>query len=270
MVGGAVFGASLGPRWPVRREPGRRLARVGLQLYTVRDQLKADMDRTLAAVAAIGYGDVEFAGYFGRTPRAVRDSLRLAGLRAPSAHVALPDDDAAWARTLADANAAGHEWVVIPWVAEPLRRSTSDWHRLAGRLDTLGDQARRAGLRLAYHNQAYDVATLDGSTPLELLLNRTSASLVAFEMDVYWVTKGGGDPLSFIQRHARRFAMIHAKDATAPPERRMVDVGQGTIDFVPILAALPALRHVFAEHDDAADPMISAAASYVALRALRF
>ena len=122
---------------------------IGLQLYTVRSLMARDFDGTLARVADIGYREVEFAGYFGRTPAQVREALARHGLRAPSTHIALPADDAAWARTLEDAKAIGHDWVTIAWLDAPLRSSPADWARVADRFNHLGRLATEAGLRYA-------------------------------------------------------------------------------------------------------------------------
>src|SRR6476620_6243857 len=96
---------------------------VGMQLYTVRTQLEKDFDGTLAKVAAIGYKEVEFAGYFGHTPQGVRDALKKHGLTSPSAHVDYPtvSDPAKWAKALADAKVIGHKYLVNPWIDEPVR-----------------------------------------------------------------------------------------------------------------------------------------------------
>ena len=248
-----------------------RAARIGLQLYTVRDALGRDFDRTLARVAEIGYQEVEFAGYFGRGPAQVRAALARTGLAAPSAHVPL-GSESEWAATLDMAREMGHQYVVLAWLPPEQRRTLDDYRRLAERLNRAGEAATAAGLRFAYHNHDFELTPLGGSVPYDLLLAGTDASHVAFEMDVYWVVKAGGDPLAYLARHPGRFAMLHAKDATAAPERRMADVGSGTIDFRTILArgAQSGVRHVFVEHDQPAEPLASARASFAYLAALHF
>lgn len=250
------WGAGLGARRPVR---------AGLQLYTVRALMKRDVEGTLAEVARIGYRDVEFAGYFGLAPRQIRSMVRKAGLRAPSSHVGLPATDVAWRSTLHDAAEAGHQWVVIPWLDAADRRTGDDWRRLANRFNELGELAHRAGLRFAYHNnQAYDFTPVDGVRPFDLLLAKTDRALVHFELDCYWATKAGIDPVAMIIANPGRFPLLHLKDATAAPERRMVDVGEGTIDYAAILRAGLAhgVQHTFVEHDDPADPLASVRTSY--------
>jgi sugar phosphate isomerase/epimerase len=254
-------------------EPPRRRVPIGLQLYTLRALMAQDFDGTLASVAKIGYREVEFAGYFGRTPLQVRDALRRHGLAAPSTHLALPASDDAWARALDDAVAIGHAWAVIPWLDASLRRTPDDWSRFAARLDTLGARARQAGLRLAYHNHDFEFSRgPDGRPYFDQLLATTDRTQVDFEMDVYWVTKAGGDPLDYLHRYPGRFPLLHLKDATAAPERGMADVGRGTIDFARILSVAggEGLRHAFVERDEAPDPLASARASYRYLSTLRY
>ena len=243
---------------------------LGIQLYTLRSLLERDFDGTLARIAEIGYREVEFAGYYNRTPAQVREVLRRTGLSAPSAHVPLPASDEVWNRALADAGAIGHEWAVIPYLDQSLRRSPDDWARLADRLNHLAALTKSAGLRQAYHNHDFELAANGTGTFFDLLLTRTDAQLVSFEMDVYWVTKAGADPLALLTKYPGRFPLLHLKDATAAPERRIVDVGSGTIDFPAILrAARPqGLKHVFVEHDQPADPLATARASSTYLSTL--
>lgn len=245
---------------------------IGIQLYTLRTLMARDFDGTLAQVAGIGYREVEFAGYFGRTPAQVRAALAAHGLAAPSTHVALPADDAAWITTLDEARAAGHEWVVIAWLDAPMRRTPDDWKRTADRFNALARRAAEAGIRFAYHNHDFEFTRIGDDTLFDVLLARTDSHTVGFEMDVYWVTKAGADPMAYLRDHAGRFAMLHLKDATAAPERRMTDVGRGTIDFTRLLARArdQGTSHAFVEHDEPADPLASARTSYAYLSRLSY
>src|SRR5690349_16632036 len=149
-------GASWWVAGPTRARAGR-LGPIGLQLYTVRTPLERDFEGTLAGVAAIGYREVEFAGYHGRSPEAVRAALGRAGLAAPSAHVpidAVRDD---LPRVLDGARRMGHRHVVVAWLPEPQR--TLDGYRAAADLfNRAGEQASAAGIGLAYHNHAFEFA----------------------------------------------------------------------------------------------------------------
>jgi len=249
----------------------RKLDRIGLQLYTVRDLMKADMPGTLARVAAIGYKEVEFAGYFDRTPRQVRDLLHRYHLASPSTHLPF-ESFQNWQKALDDTKAIGHKWVTIPWIPEEKRRTADDWKGIAAQFNRVGAQAKSSGLRFAYHNHDFELKPLGDVRPLDILLGETDPALVDFEMDIYWVKFGGGDPLDYINRFPHRFALAHVKDSSGPPDNRMVDVGQGKIDFRSIFArsGKAGIKHYFVEHDQPADPMATIRNSYNYLHALRF
>ncbi len=252
--------------------PRRKLKRIGLQLYTVRDLMKTDLPGTLSKVAAIGYKEVEFAGYFGRTPAQIRELLRRDGLSSPSTHLPFESLDSGWQKQLDDAKAIGHHWATIAFIPEDKRKTLDDWKRHAAAFNKAGAQAKSAGMRFAYHNHDFELRSVDGQRPLDLLLKETDPSLVDFEMDLYWVVFGGGDPLDFFKRYPKRFPMVHVKDSAGPPDNRMVDVGQGKIDFRSIFAQSDkaGIKHYFVEHDQPADPIATIRNSYNYLHALRY
>jgi len=252
--------------------PKRKLKKVGLQLYTVRDLMKADLPGTLRKVAQIGYKEVEFAGYYGRTPAQIRALLKQNGLTSPSSHIGLDILEKDSVRAFADAKAIGHQWVTMPYIPEERRKTADDWNKIIGLLNQLGPQAKAAGLRLAYHNHDFEIRPVNGVRPLDMMLDKTDPSLVDFEMDLYWVVFGGGDPLDFFNRHPKRFAMVHVKDSAGPPDNKMVDVGKGTIDFPKIFAQSDkaGIKHYFVEHDQPADPIATIRNSYNYLHGVRF
>lgn len=248
---------------------GTRARPLGLQLYTVREPLRRDFDGTLAAVAAAGYAEVEFAGYHGRTPAEVRRALDRHGLHAPAAHVPWDRTAGDWPAALAEAAAVGHRGVVVPWVPESARGDADAWRRTAERLERAGREARAAGLRLGYHNHDFELRPLaDGTLPLDLLMDATDPASVAFELDLYWLVRAGQDPAAWLARRADRIELVHVKDSAGPPDHRMTEVGAGTIDFAAFLPAAVerGVRHCFVEHDDPADPLASMRASFAALR----
>lgn len=252
--------------------PRRKLSRIGLQLYTVRDQMKLDLPGTLARVAAIGYNEVEFAGYFDRSPSEIRSLLSRYALTSPSVHIPYESIRTSWRKTLDDSKAIGHEWITIPWIPEEERRTLDGWKRVAAEYNKAAADAKAAGLRFAYHNHDFELKKLGDVVPLDLLLEETDASLVGFEMDLYWMVKGGADPVEYFNRFPKRFPMVHVKDSAGPPEHRMGAVGEGSIDFRKIFAQSEkaGIQHYFVEHDQPADPMASSRTSYEYLRALEF
>ncbi|HEX9282738.1 MAG TPA: sugar phosphate isomerase/epimerase [Gemmatimonadales bacterium] len=271
-LGAAALGHALQPRAPTPepRAPLHRLTRIGLQLYTVRRAMQADVEATLARVAATGYTEVEFAGYFGKSPGEVRAILDRHGLAAPAAHVSMAADQ--WRAALDAARVIGHHYVVVSWIPAEQRQTLDAYKRMAQDFNRLAAEARAAGLQFAYHNHDFEFVPLEGRLPFDVLLAETDPTLVQLEMDLYWITKGGQDPLAYFARYPGRFPMVHVKDSAGAPEHRMVDVGAGTIDFRKIFARRKqaGIRHFFVEHDEPADAFASIRASYEYLKRLEF
>jgi len=271
-LGAAALGHALQPRAPTPepRAPLHRLTRIGLQLYTVRRAMQADVEATLARVAATGYTEVEFAGYFGKSPGEVGAILDRHGLAAPAAHVSMAADQ--WRAALDAARVIGHHYVVVSWIPAEQRQTLDAYKRMAQDFNRLAAEARAAGLQFAYHNHDFEFVPLEGRLPFDVLLAETDATLVQLEMDLYWITKGGQDPLAYFARYPGRFPMVHVKDSAGAPEHRMVDVGAGTIDFRKIFARREqaGIRHFFVEHDEPADAFASIRASYEYLKRLEF
>jgi sugar phosphate isomerase/epimerase len=266
--------ALLGLGWPTLR-PSDRLDRIGIQLYSLRGEMAKDFERTLARVAAIGYAEVEFADYFGRPARQVAAALDRAGLRAPSAHVPITRLGADWGRTLEAARLMGHRYLIVPWLPEEDRATPDAMKRVAALFEKAGREAKAVGVRCGFHNHDADFAPIGGNretTSFDILLGETSPDHVVFELDLYWITKAGRNPLDYFTRYPGRFELVHVKDAEGPPGHRMVNVGRGRIDFRPIFARheQAGIRHYFVEHDDPADPFGFARASYEFLRRLEF
>lgn len=248
----------------------RRSWPLGVQLYTVRRELERDFQQTLERIASLGYAEVEFAGYLGRRAQAVASSLRQAGLDAPSGHFPLESLDN-WDETLEFASEVGHRYVVIPWVPQERRAGSQAYRKLARAFNEAGARARRSGIRFAYHNQEYDFTPADGALPFDLLLAETDPAVVEFELDVYWMVKGGQDPVHYLRSWPGRFPLLHLKDSSGAPEHRMTDVGSGAIDWPAILnrGSGAGVRHLFVEHDEPASAFASAEASLRYLRSLR-
>lgn len=268
---GSVFG--LGGGAPVRAKGGagtRSLDRIGVQLYTVRSLMREDFAGTLAAVAGAGYREVEFAGYFDHPPEEVRAILEGVGLEAPAAHVPLAALENDLQGTIAAARTIGHRYLVCPWLAPEDRVSIARYRELAAFWNEVGRACREADLRFGYHNHDFEFEPIGGSVPFDVLLGETDPGLVDFELDLFWITKGGRDPLEYFGRHSGRFKLCHVKDMAA--DGAMVEVGKGGIDFAAIFARAEqaGLEHYFVEHDQPADPLASIAASYEHLRALEF
>ncbi len=248
-----------------------RLGPIGLQLYTVREQMKASVPQTLAAVAKAGYKEVEFAGYFGHPAADIRKMLDDLGLKAPSSHVQMADLGTGWGAMLDYAKTVGHEYLVCAWI-DAEERTLPGYKKIAARFNEAGEAARQQGLKFGYHNYFFEFTPTDGVLPYDFLLRECDPQNVAMEIDVFWMKKGGADPVTYMKNFPGRFPMLHVKDMGPPPEFAMMDVGKGTIDWKKIFEAgeTGGVKHAFVEHDETKDPDETMKASYRYLRSLRY
>lgn len=247
-----------------------RIDRMGLQLYTVRSALAKDIEGTIAAIAKAGITELEFFNPFGKDVAWWNALLKKHNLTAPSSHEALPKTDDEWGPIFDRAHGMGHKLVVVPYVGDEYRGSKANWMKLADRLNKGAAKATAAGLQFAYHNHDFEFAPVEGTTGYDIITTNTDANAVKLEMDIYWTVKAGQDPLALMKRWPNRIVAVHVKDAGPAPERKMMEVGAGTIDFKTILATgrKQGLQHWFIEHDNPTDAIASITASAAALKKL--
>jgi sugar phosphate isomerase/epimerase len=247
-----------------------QLSAIGVQLYTLRTLMEDDFEGTLRSVADIGYDEVEFAGYYERSPSEVRDLLDELGLAAPSTHVqlnVLRDDLDSVIQT---AQAVGHEYVICPWLPQSERGSIEGYRELAQFFNNVGREMQAAGLQFGYHNHDFEFETMDGQRPYDVLLRETDPEHMTMELDLYWIVEAGYEPLAYFEEYPGRFALSHVKDRTE--NGAMVAVGAGSIDFATIFAhhEQAGLQKYIVEHDNPEDPLASIQASHDYLSQLRF
>jgi len=163
-----------------------KIDKVGVQLYTVRDLMKDDFDGTIAKVAQIGYKEVEFAGYFGRTGAQVRAVIDKNGLKAPSTHVQYDELDDKFPSVIETSKTIGMDYIVCPWIPEPLRKSPDIWKQASEKFNKCGEQTKKAGIQFAYHNHWFEFLPVNGKLPYDELLAQCDANLVKMELDLCW------------------------------------------------------------------------------------
>ena len=246
---------------------------IGLQLYTVRDQLQTDFDGTLSKIALIGYKNMEFAGYYNRTPEQVRATLDRLQLVSTSSHIGAPLMRQDAAAQIKSAKTIGQDYITIP--SYQFGKDLAGWRKGVAEFNQWGAMCRDAGLKLAYHNHNFEFAPLEGTTGYEILQNEVDPKLVDFELDLYWARFADQDPLALFAKHPGRFAMWHVKDMVVADDKKgMSPVGKGTIDFKAYFADAQqaGLKHFFVEHDSAAQypggSLASVQASYQYLHQL--
>ncbi len=244
---------------------GGSLSAIGLQLYTIRTVLEDDFRATMEQVAKLGYDEVEFAGYYDRSPDEIGALLNEFGLEAPATHVPLGQIREAPDELIHTAQAIGHDYIVCPYLSEEERGSLDDYRRHAEQFTRFGERCSEAGLQFAYHNHDFEFEPMDGTVPYEVLLEETDPEHVQMELDLFWVHAADHDPLDYIQRDPGRYPLCHVKDRSADGE--MVAVGEGALDFAALFREAD-FEHYFVEHDNPEAPMQSIETSYQALSQL--
>jgi sugar phosphate isomerase/epimerase len=261
-----------------------RIEKVGVQLYTVRDLMKNDFDGTIAQVAKIGYKEVEFAGYFGRTGQQVRAVCDKNGLSAVSTHVQYDELDDKFPSVVDTSKVIGLKYIVCPWIPEELRKSPDIWKKAAEKFNRCGELSKKGGMQFAYHNHWFEFLPVDGKLPYDELLKECDANLVKMEMDLCWITAAGGDPVKYFNAYPGRFPLVHVKDLKTLPKITsggaqnygdtvdLTEVGSGVIDWKRIFAQADkaGIKHYIVEHDHPKAPFESIAKSYDYLEKLRF
>jgi sugar phosphate isomerase/epimerase len=245
---------------------------IGLQLYSVREMIAKDYEGTLKHVAALGYKDVEAAGYFGHTKEQVRQAMQAAGLNLVSAHYSLPDLNHDLDGTIAFNKELGVKYIIcsFPGIKDPSRLkdkkfstivqsfTMEDYRWNADQFNKIGAKVKAAGMRFGYHNHTMEFGKQNGVIPFDEMIRLTDPSLVTFEMDCGWVTVGGGDPAHYLREYPTRISMLHIKDfkhtdkpasVIAPPPP--AELGTGTVNFRAIFEAANKanIKHYFVEQE---------------------
>lgn len=262
-----------------------------MQLFTVMKLLDADFEGTLRTVAKIGYREVETMGAFDRDAAALRTLFDRYGLKTPSQHL-MPGNlyrdfssynrgEIGWEEITRRFRLAFDFSRVEQFVTEAIERAKllgqnyivwqMNWQKGYGRAEVdkhvaafnlAGVLCRQAGLTFAFHNHDLEFAPLDGSTPYDMMVERTDPDLVKLELDVMWASKAGVDPIALFERYPGRFRMTHLKDRTA--DGKIVIPGTGVEDFPRLLAASEraGIEHAFVEYDQPVDPIHEITAAY--------
>lgn len=308
LLGGAAALLYASSATAMARRPAPFFARhdmpIGIQLYTVAAEAKADLDGTLGALARIGYRTVELAGYIDRSPAELRTALDRAGLRCKSSHIigkpirpntplTLDQDPG---KLAADCHALGCDLIVMPLFnipdhipATPLpgedlatrvgrigaAMTADDWKVNADYLNGKAAALRRHGIRLGFHNHNIEFFPVAGTTGMDILLRDTDPRLVEFELDIGWAVAAGVDPVALMARHPGRFTAFHVKDVKAPSKTGSAvlldpaEVGKGIIGWKRVLPAAykAGVRDFFVEQEPpfTDPPLVSVAKNFTYL-----
>jgi len=235
---------------------------IGLQLYTVRDHMGKDVAGTLAKVAEIGYNSVEgtYGGgkYFGQDPATFAGLLKQNSLTMQSAHYLLGEAMKGegtilkgWDKAVEDAASVGQKYMVCAWLAPAERGKLDHYKKIADDFNKAAETCKKAGIQFCYHNHDFEFVQEDGKYPYDTLLENTDKDLVKMEIDLYWLTRAGQDPVALIDKHPGRFPLWHMKDMDKTEKKAFTEVGNGVIDFKRILAhnKKAGLKYFFVEED---------------------
>jgi len=231
----------------------RRLKKVGIQLYTLRDDARRDLEGTLVSIAQAGYKEVELLSSmnnFEMAPARLRAILDRNGLVAPSTHVE-PGIFENLDREIDNAKILGHQYLIVASLPDADRLGLDDYRRWADRFNEAGARALRSGMRVGFHDEAWDFRVINGTTPYDVFVERTDPSVVALQLDTGNAAVGGKDPLEYMERYGKRYSLFHIKDAPSLGADHDTELGKGIIDFRRLLGMIDRIdeKHLYVEQE---------------------
>jgi len=234
---------------------------LAIQLYTVRDAISKNLEKTFEKLAELGFTELEIYGYngtfFGKTAIDFKKVLSDNGLKVISSHhrTGITDQEDGtllknWEKTLDDLNRIGSKYAVCSYLPEA-ERTLENYQKLPGILEDAGQVSKQNGIQLAYHNHDFEFLKMDEQHNFyDFILEKTSSDLVKMELDLYWISKAGLDPLVYFEKYPKRFPLWHVKDMKAGT-KDFAEIGNGMIDFKRIFEAREkaGLNYWFLEQD---------------------
>jgi sugar phosphate isomerase/epimerase len=240
----------------------------GLQVYSMRNQLGDDFEGTMEYIAKVGYKHIEGYGlgtdgkFLGKiSPSHYQKVIGDLGMELKATHCSYTTPDKAQ-KMIDAAKETGLEYMIVPYTPDNDRKTADGWKEVAENFNKIGEMCNKVGIKFGYHNHDFEFKELDGIIPQELLIESTEASLVHFEIDLFWTIKGGYDPLKLLKKYPGRIQLFHVKDAT--PALEESTVGEGIIDFKSIFTAgkADAIEYYFIEDERTDDPYKNIKADY--------
>ncbi|MCJ8167334.1 sugar phosphate isomerase/epimerase [Pontibacter sp. E15-1] len=269
--GAMALGALFLPNLAASAMGKAEVKNVGIQLYTVRNEMLADATGTLKQLAKIGYKELESARsekglYYGLQPKEIKKITKDLGMNLRSGHVALDKD---WDRTVEAAAETGQEYLICS--SMPSKGQTvSNYERVADMFSKAGEDCKKAGMKFGYHNHEYEFEKENGKVLYDVLLEKTDPELVKMEMDLGWVILTGNDPVNYFNQYPGRFPLWHLKDMDKA-KLQSTEFGKGAIDIKRMLqnADKSKMKYFFVEQEEyAGEPMASVQYNYDYLRKL--
>jgi len=274
--------------------------KIGIQFFSLPSLLEKDFAGTLVILSKMGYKEVELygpytfspdsekktwesitpslgfkgSGFFGHTVNEVKNLMKQNGMTVPSMHANLESLQTRMENLGEAAGVLGTEFVTLPAIPEDKRKTLDDYKKMADTFNKIGEAAKKTGIKFAYHNHGYGLKEIDGQVPLKLILDGTDPSLVFLEMDLYWTTAGGADPVAYLESYKNRYRLMHVKDMSKKVQFSgdggnsqqwielfpyMTTAGSGVIDLKTILpkAKENGVQHFIVEQDMVAQPEVN-------------
>ncbi|MBN2029528.1 sugar phosphate isomerase/epimerase [bacterium] len=264
-----------------------KLSKIGVQTYSVRDLMSEDFEGTLEQIAEIGYDQLEFAGYYGKTPQEVRSIIDELGLTSPANHAGGLNSEEGLATAIEAGQIIGHEYLIMaslprpasytppprPPEGQPYERqapvyTVDDVKQITDMFNQIGETCKEAGMKFAYHNHTSEFVEVEGGGMMyDMMLEQTEPDFVAFEMDLGWAVEAGADPLAYFEKYPGRFELFHVKEPDGA-----VPVGQGGLDFASIFAQSKqaGVKHYIVEFEGREEQIAGITAGLQYLRNLTF
>lgn len=225
--------------------------KTGLQLYTLRDLVGSNLPETLAAIGNMGYNSLEAYGFDGRFfSRPAKEFRRMCndlGMDITSTHCGITVENAQFYTE--KAFEAGLEYLILSSLGGRPEKTLDDFKKAAHEMNRIGEITQKSGIRFGYHNHNFEFRQLDGKLPYDTLLEETDPEFVTFEMDIFWVVKGGQDPLHYFDNYPGRFEIWHVKDMGIDGDSCIV--GNGHIKFGEVMkkSGKAGLKRFFIEQE---------------------
>ena len=290
----------------------KSLNTIGVQLFSLPKLLEIDFNGGIKMLAEMGYKEIEMygpfpfstdsvkeewksitpelgfsgSGYFGQSPQEVKTILKEHGVKVTSVHSDMGTLQTRMEQLGEAGDILGFEYIGLPAIPEEKRKTIDDYKRVAEELNKIGEQARNVGLKFAYHNHGYGLSEIDGQVPLNIIFDQTDPNLVFFEMDIYWTTAGGADPVNYLESYPGRYHLMHIKDMTKkvkfsgdggnPSQWNelfpyMTTVGDGVLDIPSIISVgqKQGVQHFYVEQDTVDNPEVALKKSFDYLKTIK-
>jgi sugar phosphate isomerase/epimerase len=282
--------------------------KLGIQLFSIPKMLSEDFVGGIKMLSDMGYKELELfgpfpfsaesakkgweaagkmlgfsgSGYYGKSAKEIKKILDDHGLSSPGTHTDLDTLEQNMSALGEAAGILGHKYVTLPAIPDTRRKNLDDYKRIADDFNKIGAEAKKNGVKFGYHNHGYGIKPLNGQIPLEIILKNTDPELVFFEMDIFWTTAGGADPVEMLTKYPNRYKMLHLKDMKEkrqfagdggsmgdwmPLFPLMASAGEGVLDLKQIVkkAKEIGVEHYFVEQDMVADPQVALKKSLIYL-----